>query len=123
MELLLRNRDAAQAPDLPLSLQTVNFACWCSPRPVSAMRSGIFVSGVCCSHPGVEEGEGEEAGQAVGSGAGLERLEGGLGVGQGQADGAGGIFGVPAGEQAAEQGAFERGQSECSRAGVCHVRV
>ena len=93
------------------------------------MRPGVFVFGVFGSDPGVEDSEGEEAGKGGDAGAGLERSEGGFGVRQGQADGAGGVCEVSARDQAAEQGAFERGQfqerqAERLRAGSgCHVRV
>ena len=99
------------------------------------MRPGIFVFGVVRLDPGVEDGEGEEAGQAGNTGAGLEGRQGGFGLRQGQADGAGGVLKVPAGHEAAEQGAFERGQrqsrqaerlrvgSRCQVGSRYHVRV
>ncbi len=76
------------------------------------------------SDPGVEDGEGEEAGQARNAEASLEGLKHGLGVRQRQAGGAGGVFHAVTQSEAAEQEALEGRKRKRLRAGsVCHVRV
>ena len=84
------------------------------------MRPGVFVCGVFGSAPRVPVGAGVVGGQAGNAGAGLQGLKDGRRLRQGQADGAGGVFDVPAQDQMPEQGAFKRGKLECLRAGMCH---